>query len=337
VCTNRSLSTLFLCSLVISCIHAFPVSVIRVDDPLRPGRQTMCTADGQVCVAEFNFQNDTRIIIEVNATYALGVEITPVRTANGCEVRNDLYVAKAPNMFAANSLAAFMATPSFAVVFGHSRRDGLLATTLGACDDQGPTVRFVLGIHRVNRGESGLCDRGVFRLRLDDGSVNCGFRREDQTCYKGDLACRGDTGDLVGDYAEGEPTRCCPYRLDGQPESILLAPTCTCAGKDRTQQLSTTAETSGMGETTTTTTSLTTTTTTTAASTTMWSNDATTMATSTSASKTSALSSASTAASTSMTSNDATTATTVTALSSASTLTLPQIALVVAWGFCSVH
>lgn len=294
--------------------------MVRVDDALRPGRQTMCTADGEVCVAEYYFQNNTRIIIDVDATYALSVEIAPVQLADGCKVLNNLYVAKAPNMFPANSVAAFMATPSLALVFGRSQTDGVLRTTLRACDDQGPTVRFVLGIHRANRGESGLCDRGVFRLRLDDGSVNCGFRREDKQCYKGGLACRGDTGDLVGDYDEGEPIRCCPYRLDGQPESVLLAPTCTCAGKDRTQQ--TTAETSGTGATTSRTTTMmapTTTSTSTTTASAATKNDATTIATSTS---------------TSMALNSATT---ISALSSASTLTLTPVALVVAVGFCSVH
>jgi hypothetical protein len=188
----------------------------------------MCAGDGSDCVADFQFPDTTRIYIDVPPTYAVNIEIAPVR-AGVCKTNNDAYLSLLP--FANNSLAAFKTTSP---LIGKDQPDGILLTSMPNCLATSGVDRFYIGIYQSDNGWIGNCPIGHFRLRLGDASHRCGYRRADLQCYGGDLACMyaRSNATVRRDFSLGEPVRCCPPKQPGQADSVLTTLSCTCAGLD---------------------------------------------------------------------------------------------------------
>lgn len=200
-----------------------------LDDARSP---IVCTADGSDCVTEFTFRGTTRFYIDVPPTYGVGVDLSPVKSGV-CKPFNDLYVTKAPLLFANNSLAAFKAALA-SVGRGKDDPNGLIYASTASCGTTN-TLRFYFGVHQLDQGWIGNCATGRFRLRLGDSSHVCGYRREDRLCYAGESSCYHAklNATVRRDFPVGEPVRCCPAKQPGQSDSVMTALSCTCAGLDR--------------------------------------------------------------------------------------------------------
>jgi hypothetical protein len=170
------------CALVAAAATTFTVGFL--DDARSP---IVCSTDGSDCVTEFTFPETTRFYIDVPPTYGVGVELSPVKSGV-CKPFNDIYVTKAPYLFANNSLAAFKTAPPFGIGRGKDDPNGLIYASMTACTAT-TTLRFYFGVHQIDNGWINNCKTGRFRLRLGDTSHNCGFRREDRQCYEGNPSC----------------------------------------------------------------------------------------------------------------------------------------------------
>jgi hypothetical protein len=198
-----------------------------LDDARSP---IVCAADGSDCVADFQFPDTTRLYIDVPPTYAVNIEIAPVR-AGVCKTNNDAYISLLP--FANNSLAGFKAVVAGPLV-GKDQPDGILLASMTNCIATSKVNRVNIGIYQSDNGWIGNCPIGHFRLRLGDASHRCDYRRADLQCYEGDLACRyaRSNATVRRDFPLGEPVRCCPAKQPGQSDSVLTTLSCTCAGLD---------------------------------------------------------------------------------------------------------
>lgn len=185
-----------------------------------------CAGDGSVCAAEVMFPDTTRFWVDVPYSYSVNIEIAPIKAGPVCKALNDVYFTRSPMaLFANNSLAAFKAVPGVYSAFGKEEIDGIIRASFSVCGSSKDTVRLYIGVHQSDSGWLGACRNGYFRLRLSDSSHKCGYRRDDERCYEGDLACyyANDNTTVRRDFPTGESVRCCPAKQPGQADSVLTA------------------------------------------------------------------------------------------------------------------
>jgi hypothetical protein len=109
-------------------------------------------------------------------------------------------------------------------------KNPIQATTNTQCV-VGPTTGY-FGIHQSGTGFLGACPHGHVAITIVDTSIDCGYNRDDNSCYQDDECANADAyGGTVQMNSVG--TVCCPAAFGGG--NTFLSPNlCSCGGKQHT-------------------------------------------------------------------------------------------------------